>query len=134
MLLCMTNLNAGNITKPKYKDHYHLEVEGQIISGKHIHFTVYKLNKDGVFRVEKKGKVRKFYNYLCNKGCKYIFRFENKNGDVKFLMVDASREGYFGVNVDFSKPYDAKVHYTKNGYGLLILTNPLNKHGDLALQ
>lgn len=133
MLVCVTNLNAGNnVTKPKYKDPYHLEVEGQILSGKNIHFTVYRMAKDGIFKVEERGKVKKFYHYMCDRGSKYIFRFENKKGDVKFLMVDATDAGYFGVNVDFSKPYDGKIYPTKNGYDLLVLTNLAPRPDDLV--
>jgi hypothetical protein len=38
-------------------------------------------------------------------------------------MVDATREGYFEVDVDFRKSYDAQIKYTKNGYSLVVLTS-----------
>lgn len=132
-ILCAVDLSAGNtVTKPKVKDPYHLEVEGQILSDKNIHFTVYKMNEDGVFRVEERGKIRKYYHLMCDRGSKYILRFENKKGDVKFLMVDATKAGYFGVNVDFSRPYDAKIYYAKNGYDLSVINSLELRPDDLV--
>jgi len=124
-LLCAVDLSAGNtVTKLKIKDPYHLEIEGEFIAQRHIEYTVFKYNKKTEsFISEERGKARRYYHFVCDRGCKYIIRFQDKHGNVKFLMVDATREGYFGVNVDFRKSYDAQIKYTKNGYSLTVLTS-----------
>jgi hypothetical protein len=124
-LLFAVDLSAGNsVTKPRVKDPYHLEIAGEFVAQRNINYTVFKYNKDSeTFVKEERGKARKYFHFTCNRGCKYIIRFQDKSGNVKFLMVDATREGYFEVDVDFRKSYDAQIKYTKNGYSLVVLTS-----------
>lgn len=123
-LLCVADLNAGNmVTKPVVKDPYHLIVEGQFLAEKHIQYTVYKKDARGIFVSEFRDKAKKYFYVSCDKGSEYIVRFQDKHGNVKFLMIDATKEGYFQVDVDFAKPYDAKIYLTKVGYALTPLTN-----------
>lgn len=123
VLLCAVDLSAGN-TVTKSKDKFHLIVEGAFLNEKNVQYTIFKEDlRTGTFKSESRAKSRKYYYLSCDVGCRYIVRFENKKGDVKFLMIDASNAGYFGVNVDFSRSYDARIQYTKNGYDILPLTN-----------
>ena len=120
VLLCA----AGHSNNPPTKDPWHLIVEGSFVSEKNIHVTVYKQNTEGAFVSDTHEKCRKYYSITCNVGEKYILRFEDKHHNVKFLMVDATKQGYYAVDVDFSKSYDAKLFYNpKLGYALLRLTN-----------
>lgn len=102
----------------KTKDPYHLILEGEFLNQKHVDYTVFMMNDEGTFISEFRDKGRKNFYILCDVGNKYIIRFQDKNRNVKFLLVDASRSGYFAVNVDFSKPYDAVIKDTKSGYSL----------------
>lgn len=124
-LLCVADLSAGNsVTKPTVKDPYHLIVEGEFIAQKNIHYTVYKLDaKSGLYKSEYRNKTRRYFYLECDRGARYLVRFQDKKGNIKFLMIEATREGYFGVNVDFNKSYDAVITYSKNGYMLTALTN-----------
>lgn len=121
-VLCVVSSAAKS--NPPAKDPYHLVVEGEFLAQKHVQYTVYKLDaKTGVFISESHNKGRKYFHIMCDRGSKYIIRFQDRKGNVKFLMVEATREGYYGVNVDFNKPYDAMVKYTKNGYDVMLLTS-----------
>lgn len=123
-------------TEAKTKDPYHLLVQGEFLSQKHISYTVYKYDvKKDKFVSESRTKARKYFLIHCDRGCKYIVRFQDKKGNTKFLMIDATREGEFVVDVDFRKPYDALLKHTKNGYSLTPLTNSTVKrdYGDLAM-
>lgn len=129
-LVCTFTATAS---ETKSKDPYHLVVQGEFLSKKNISYTVYKYDvKEDKFMSELRTKARKYFLISCDRGCKYIVRFQDKNGNTKFLMIDATREGSFLVDVDFSKPYDASLKYTKNGYSLTPLTNSTLKTEHLA--
>jgi len=113
---------ATSHAKPTHKDRYHLIVEGSFLGQRNISCTVYKMDQNGTFYSEERTKVRKHFQLRCKRGEKYIVRFQDKKGNTKFLMIDASKAGYFGVNVDFTRGYDAVIKYTKNGYSLTPLT------------
>lgn len=124
MIAILVSVATSNASSKTCRNNpYILLVQGRFLGEKNVQYTIYKMNKKGVFVNEIRTKGRKFYNIECQRGCKYIIRFQSKKGDVKFLMVDATNSGYFGVNVDFTKPYDAKITYTKNGYSLIHLTD-----------
>lgn len=119
MLVSMVSF-AG---KDKSRDRHHFIVEGSFLSQKNISYTVYQENQEGKFVAIERSKARKYYSFVFNTGHKYIIRFQNKKGDVKFLMVDAVQRGYFMVDVDWRKPYDGKITYEKIGYCLTPFTN-----------
>lgn len=116
MLVSMTALSG------KPKDPFHLIVEGSFLSSKNIHYTVYKETKQGTFVSIEHTKAHKYYHIECNTGDKYLVRFQNKKGNVKFLMIDASTYGYFQADVDWSKSYDGLIKKEKVGYCLVALT------------
>lgn len=121
--LCIVSSVSKSSTNPM-KDPYHLVVEGTFLAEKHVQYTVYKLDeKTGAFVSESRNKGKKYFSVVCDKGSKYIIRFQDRKGNVKFLMIEATKEGYFGVNVDFNRSYDAVVKYSKNGYSVTPLTN-----------
>lgn len=118
----------------KTKDPYHLLVQGEFLAKKNISYTVYKYDvKNDKFVSESRTKARKYFLISCDRGCKYIVRFQDKKGNTKFLLIDATREGEFVVDVDFSKPYDGMLRHTKNGYSLTPLTNSTVKKDYLAM-
>lgn len=121
-ILCVADLSAGNLVTKPMKDPYHLTVEGKFLNEKHIVCTIYMMDQRGVFVRDLRMKCKKYYSFVFDIGRKYIVRFEDKNSNVKFLMVDVTRNGYFIADVDFSKKYDAKLYVTKNGYTLMPLT------------
>jgi len=110
-------------TQAKMNDPYHLILEGQFLSEKNIHYTIYKMDSEGTFKSIERTKSRRYYSITCDVGEKYLIRFQDKNQNVKFLIVEATKPGYFGANVDFRKSYDAVIRYTKNGYSITTLTN-----------
>lgn len=127
-LLCSIDLSAS-----KNKDPYHLIVEGAFLNHKHIQYTVYRMNeKTGVFESELRTSARKYFQVACDVGTKYIVRFQDKTGNVKFLMINATRSDYFIVDVDFGKPYDAVIKDTKNGYSVTPIDDLVIKPGQLA--
>jgi len=119
MLVSMTAL-AG---KEKIRDPYHFVVEGSFLSSKNVSYTVFKENKEGTFVCIERTKAHKVYRVECNTNGRYIVRFQNKKGDVKFLMIDASTYGYFQADVDWNKPYDGLIKKEKIGYCLVALTS-----------
>lgn len=117
MLVSVTAL-AG-----KTKDPYHFVVEGEFLADKNIHCTIFEQDKSGNFVALEHTKARKYFHVECNVGHKYIVRFQNKKGDVKFLMIDASTNGYFQTDVDWKRPFDGLIKKEKIGYCLTVLTN-----------
>lgn len=117
MLMSVISLQA------KHRDPYHFVVEGEFLAEKNINYTVFKEATSGKFVAIEHTKARKYYRVECNTGEKYIIRFQNKKGDTKFLMIDAVQSGYFIADVDWRKPYDAKIILEKIGYCLIPLTN-----------
>lgn len=117
MLLCITSIQA------KGRDPHHLILEGEFLHKKNINYTVYKMNHEGTFVSEYRSKARKYYSIACDLGAKYLIRFQDKNQNVKFLMIDVTQTGTFIIDVDFCKEYDAVLKLTKNGYSLTPLTN-----------
>jgi len=107
----------------KTKNPFHLIVEGVFLADKNIKYTVYQMNASGDFVAIYRAKARKYYHIECSTGSKYIVRFQNRKGDVKFLMIDAVEYGYCGANVDWRKPYDGKISLEKNGYSLTAFDN-----------
>jgi hypothetical protein len=107
----------------KAKDRYHFIVEGEFLSQKNVSYTIFEESKDGAFVAIEHVKARKYYFVECKVGKKYIVRFQNKQGDVKFLMIDAAKHGYFQVDVDWSKPYDGKITLEKIGYAVTPFLN-----------
>jgi len=105
------------------KDPYHLILEGKFLAEKNINCTVYRMDKRGVFVKESRLKARKYFSFTCDVGGKYIIRFEDKKHNTKFLMVDVTKTGYFTIDVDFSKSYDAILKFTKVGYRIEPLDN-----------
>lgn len=117
MLMSVISLQA------KHRDPYHFIVEGEFLAQKNINYTVFKQTTSGKFVAIEHTKARKYYRVECNTGEKYIIRFQNKKGDVKFLMIDAVERGYFIADVDWRKPYDGKITLEKIGYCLTPFTN-----------
>ncbi len=107
----------------KTKDPYHLFLDGEFLHKKNINYTVYKMGKDGVYHSEYRDKARKYYSITCDVGSKYLIRFQDKDQNVKFLMIDAVKCGYFMVDVDWRKPTDGKITLEKTGYVLTPFTN-----------
>jgi len=125
MLICMVACSLSLTAKTK-KDPYHFIVEGVFLSEKNISYTVFKMdNRTGDFVSESHSKGRKYFSVTCDVGFKYIVRFQDKAGDVKFLMLDVTRNGYFTVDVDFEKPWDGLLKYTVTGYHLTRINNGL---------
>lgn len=124
VLLCTVDLSAGNVVTKPSKDPFHLILEGKFLNEKNINCTVYVLDESkGTFVSELRTKFKRYYSFSFNVGSKYIVRFEDKNQNVKFLMVDVTKSGYFMTDVDFARKYDAKLYVTKIGYTLLPLTD-----------
>ena len=123
LLLCMVLSTVAIAGKNKVKDPYHLILEGQFLAEKNVVYTIYKMDSEGTFKSIEHRKAKRYYSITCDVGEKYLIRFQDKKQNVKFLMVEASKSGYFGANVDFNKSYDAVVKYTKNGYSITLLTN-----------
>lgn len=124
-VLCVVSTVVKSNTNPM-KDPYHLTVEGKFLAEKKVAYTVYKQDSRGVFVSESRGKSRNYYSFLCDVGCKYIISFRDRHGNTKFLMIDVTKPGYFGVDVDFSKKNDAQLKYNKHGYYIYPLTdNPV---------
>lgn len=117
ILLCVTSLQATG------KEPKHLIVEGEFLNDKNVNYTIFQSADDGKFVAVEHVKARKYFLVECNIGYKYIVRFQNKKGDVKFLMIDAAQKGYFMVDVDWQKPYDGKITFEKTGYALTPFTN-----------
>ncbi len=116
-LVSMVSLAGNN------KDRYHFVVEGEFLSQKKISYTVFQEDQKGNFVAIEHVKARKSYHVVCNTGHRYIVRFQNKKGDVKFLMIDAVQRGYFIADVDWRKPFDGKITLEKIGYCLTPFTN-----------
>ncbi|TXG80304.1 MAG: hypothetical protein E6R13_08230 [Spirochaetes bacterium] len=93
ILLCVTT------SQVKAKDPYHLIVEGEFLHKKNISYTVFQEDQKGNFVSIEHVKARKYYHVECNTGHRYIIRFQNKKGNVKFLMIDAVQRGYFIADV-----------------------------------
>lgn len=117
MLVGMTSLQS------KGKDADYFIVEGSFLVSKNVYYTVYQQNSEGTFVSVEHTKAHKSYHIKCDAGYKYMVRFQNKKGDVKFLLIDASTTGYFRADVDWSKPYDGLIKKYKIGYCLTALTN-----------
>jgi len=98
-------------------------VEGSFIADKNINYTVFKMDKAGDLIAIEHVKGRKHYFVECNVGEKYVVRFQNKNGDVKFLMIHATTKGYFQADIDWTIPYDGMIKEEEIGYTLTRLTN-----------
>lgn len=116
------------VSTAKVNDPYHLVIEGEFLSQKHIQCTVYKMGKTGTFVSESHNKFRKYYSLTCDLGGKYLIRFTDKNQNTKFLMIDVIKGGYTVVDVDFSKSYDAmlKFNLQKRGYIVApLIDNPV---------
>ena len=121
VLLLLVVLSTAVIAKSK--DPFHLIVEGAFLADKNVKYTVYKMNTKGDFVAIERAKAKRYYRIECSTGSKYIVRFQNRKGDVKFLMIDAVEYGYCGANVDWSNPYDGKITLEKNGYSLAQFDN-----------
>lgn len=121
-ILLLVSVVANSKPNQK-KDRFHLIVEGKFIAKKHITYTIMKEDNKGVFVVQERIKAKKYYHIECNVGERYIVRFEDKEHNVKFLMIEPQEGGYFVADVDFSRSHDAKLYLTKNGYSLLPLTS-----------
>lgn len=122
LLICTATLNSSPKPETKMKDPFHLIVEGKFLNQKNITYTVYKMDSRGIFVKESRTKGKRYFSITCDVQCKYIIRFEDRNRNVKFLMVDAAKGGYFNVDVDFSRKHDAILQLTKVGYSLIPLT------------
>ena len=109
----------------KAKDPYHCVVEGSYLADKNIQYTIFKMDKNGDLIAIEHVKSRKHYFVECNVGDKYLVRFQNKQGDVKFLMINASKHGYFQANIDWSVPTDGMIKVEKTGYKLTRIKNEL---------
>lgn len=107
----------------KTKDPYHFIVEGTFIADKHIAYTIFKMEKDGDLVAVEHVKGRKYYFVECNVGDRYVVRFQNKKGNVKFLMIDASTYGYFQADIDWTQPYDGWIKKDKAKYRLTRICN-----------
>lgn len=107
----------------KTKDRWHFIVEGEFLAEKKISYTVFQEDSKGNFVAINHVKARKYYHLEFNTGHRYIVRFQNKKGDVKFLMIDAVERGYFVADVDWRKPYDGKITLEKIGYCLTPFNN-----------
>jgi len=117
VILGVTTLQA------KVKDPQNFIVEGSFIADKNITYTVFKMDKAGDLIAIEHVKGRKHYFVECNVGEKYVVRFQNKNGDVKFLMIHATTKGYFQADIDWTIPYDGMIKEEEIGYTLTRLTN-----------
>jgi len=114
---------SATVLAGKPKDRYHFIVEGEFLSQKNINYTIFEENKDGKFVAVDHVKAKKYYFVECKVGKKYIVRFQNKEGDVKFLMIDAAKYGYYQVDVDWNNPHDAKITLEKIGYAVTPILN-----------
>jgi hypothetical protein len=121
-IMCIMLMSVMTLTG-KNRDRYHFIVEGEFLADKNISYTIFQQDQTGKFVAIEHVKSRKYFLVECNTGHKYIVRFQNKKGDVKFLMIDAVERGYFMVDVDWSKPYDGKITLEKTGYALTPFTN-----------
>lgn len=119
MLLCITSIQA------KGRDPHHLILEGEFLHKKNINYTVYKMNSEGTFISEYRTKARKYYSITCDVGSKYLIRFQDKDQNVKFLMLNVTKSGTFTIDVDFCRSYDAVLTFTKNGYAITPLPDKL---------
>ena len=115
IMLSVTTLTA--------KDPYHFIVQGSFIADKNIKYTIFKMEKDGALVAIEHVKGRKYYFVECNVGDKYVVRFQNKKGNVKFLMIDASANGYFQADLDWTQPYDGWIKREKAKYKLTRICN-----------
>jgi hypothetical protein len=115
IMLSVTTLTA--------KDPYHFIVQGSFIADKNIKYTIFKMKKDGALVAIEHVKGRKYYFVECNVGDKYVVRFQNKKGNVKFLMIDASANGYFQADLDWTQPYDGWIKREKAKYKLTRICN-----------
>ena len=105
------------------RDPYHFIVQGSFISDKNIKYTIFKMEKDGALVAIEHVKGRKYYFVECNVGEKYVVKFQNKKGNVKFLMIDASANGYFQADLDWTQPYDGWIKREKAKYKLTRICN-----------
>lgn len=105
------------------RDPYHFIVQGSFIADKNIKYTIFKMEKDGALVAIEHVKGRKYYFVECNVGDKYVVRFQNKKGNVKFLMIDASANGYFQADLDWTQPYDGWIKREKAKYKLTRICN-----------
>jgi hypothetical protein len=115
IMLSVTTLTA--------KDPYHFIVQGSFIADKNIKYTIFKMEKNGALVAIEHVKGRKYYFVECNVGDKYVVRFQNKKGNVKFLMIDASANGYFQADLDWTQPYDGWIKREKAKYKLTRICN-----------
>jgi len=123
VILGVTTLQA------KVKDPQNFIVEGSFIADKNITYTIFKMDQVGDLIAIEHVKGHKHYFVECNVGDKYVVRFQNKKGDVKFLMIDATSTGYFEADIDWNVPYDGLIKEEKVGYSLSRISNKLKYPG-----
>lgn len=123
MLVSMVYSTSSTNLPTLKKDKYHLIVEGSFLNQKNVNYTVYEMNHEGTFVSIDRVHARKYFSIVLDVNRKYIIRFEDKEHNVKFLLIDATDSGNFEVDVDFSKPHDAILKMTKVGYAVTPLTS-----------
>ena len=119
--LCMLNLNAKTgDNKPEQ-----LVLEGKLLTQTNVHYEVYMLMMDNSTELLFKGKSKLDYTINLEVGEFYIIKFIAKNGEVKYLHVDAMYKTTYQIDVDFKYKNSAKLIYNPKTWKYKLVSVPI---------
>ena len=98
-------------------------VQGKFISEHSVNYEVYVINSDSTLELVTSDCALKFFTIDIEIGKEYLVKFISRDNKVKYLTIDASEYGGFGVDVDFERSGSARLSYNpyKNQYSIVPL-------------
>ena len=86
-------------------------IQGKFIAEHQVHFEVYTINSDSTLELVSVDCAFKFFNIDINVGDSYLIKFVSDEQMVKYLYVDVTEYGGFGIDVDFNRQGSARLVY-----------------------
>lgn len=114
-LVCFSNVNTEPLNT--------FTIQGKFISENNVSYEVYTINTDNTLQLVEADCALKFFTIDVSVGNKYLIKFISKDNKEKYLYIDASEYGGFGIDVDFNRNGSARLVFDsyKNSYSVVPL-------------
>lgn len=112
-LICFSNVNTDPLNT--------FTIQGKFISENNVHYEVYIINPDSTLELVTTDCALKFFTIDIQVGNEYLIKFISKDNQEKYLYINASEYGGFGVDVDFNRKGSARLAYDLNQHDYSIM-------------
>jgi hypothetical protein len=86
-------------------------LQGKFISEHSVQYDVYTINTDSTLELVSSDCALKFFNIEVEVGKEYVIKFVSRDGLAKYLYVDVTATGGFGIDVDFNRNGSARLSF-----------------------